>query len=52
YSFRKIETAVSKLQKAGFGFNKQGATPGAFYRFDDVRKRTPNPVGVNTRKPN
>ena len=51
YSFRKIETAVSKLQKAGFGFGKQGATPGAFYNFNDVRRRTPNPAGVNTRRP-
>jgi hypothetical protein len=51
YSFRKIETAVSKLQKAGFGFGRRGATPGAFYNFNDVRKRTPNPAGVNTRRP-
>ena len=51
YSFTKIETAVAMLQKAGFGFGKRGKGPGAFYDFKDVRKRTPNPRGVNTRKP-
>ena len=51
YSFAKIETAVSMLQKAGFGFGKRGKGAGAFYDFDTVRKRTPNPAGVNTRKP-
>ena len=51
YSFSKIEVAVSMLQKAGFGFGKTGKGPGAFYNFNDVRKRTPNPRAVNTRKP-
>ncbi|MBA3358468.1 MAG: ferritin-like domain-containing protein [Thermoleophilaceae bacterium] len=52
YSFTKIETAVTKLQKAGFGFGKKGTgSPGQFYSFDQVRKRTPNPAGVNTRTP-
>ena len=51
YSFSKIEVAVSMLQKAGFGFGKTGKGPGAFYNFNDVRKRTPNPPAVNTRKP-
>jgi len=51
YSFTKIETAVTKLRRAGFGFGKRGAMPGQFYDFDQVRKRTPNPAGVNTRKP-
>jgi len=51
YSFTNIMVAVKQLQKAGFGFGKQGATPGAFYSFNDVKKRTPNPAGVNTRKP-
>ncbi len=52
YSFTKIEKAVALLQGAGFGFGKQGSgTPGAFYDFTEVRKRTPNPSGVNTRKP-
>jgi len=52
YSFSKIEDAVAMLEKAGFGFGKKGSkSPGAFYQFDEVRKRTPNPAGVNTRKP-
>ncbi len=51
FSFTRIERAVTLLQRAGFGFGKQGATPGAFYAFNDVRKRTPNPVNVRTRKP-
>jgi len=52
YSFSKIEDAVAMLEKAGFGFDKKGSkSPGAFYQFDEVRKRTPNPAGVNTRKP-
>ena len=51
YSFTKIETAVAQLQKAGFGFGKKGKGTGQFYDFDQVRKRTPNPAGVNTRKP-
>ena len=50
-SFSKIEDAVTMLRKAGFGFGKKGDSPGAFYNFNDVRKRTPNPAGVNTRKP-
>ena len=51
YSFSKIEDAAKRLEKAGFGLGKQGDTPGAFYSFNEVRKRTPNPAGVNTRKP-
>ena len=51
YSFTKIETAVAKLQKAGFGFGKKGKGAGQFYNFGPVSKRTPNPRGVNTRKP-
>lgn len=51
YSFSKIETAVSLLQKAGFGFGKKGKGNGQFYSFDSVKKRTPNPAGVNTRTP-
>ena len=51
YSFTKIETAAALLQKAGFGFGKKGKGEGDFYDFDQVRKRTPNPRGVNTRKP-
>ena len=51
FGFSKIEVAARLLQKAGFGFGKKGASPGAFYNFNDVRKRTPNPTEVNTRKP-
>ena len=51
YSFTKIETAAALLQKAGFGFGKKGKGKGDFYSFDQVRKRTPNPEAVNTRKP-
>jgi hypothetical protein len=52
YSFSKIEDAVSRLEKAGFGFGQKGSkSPGAFYEFDQVRKRTPNPSAVNTRTP-
>ena len=43
--FYEITEAVALLQKAGFGFGKQGATAGAFYEFDEVRKRTPDPGG-------
>ncbi|MDQ4049527.1 MAG: hypothetical protein M3131_09145 [Actinomycetota bacterium] len=51
YSFSNITTAVSMLKKAGFGFGERGKTPGQFYDFNSVRRRTPNPAGVNTRKP-
>ncbi len=51
FEFTKIETAVSLLEGAGFGFGTQGATPGAFYNFDEVSARTPDPAGVNTRTP-
>ena len=51
YSFTNISTAVSMLKKAGFGFGERGATPGQFYEFNAVRRRTPNPREVNTRKP-
>lgn len=39
--FYKITEAVEHLEAAGFGFGKQGATPGAFYDYDEVSKRTP-----------
>ena len=51
YSFSKIESAVTMLERAGFGFGKKSDAPGAFYNFDKVRMRTPNPAGVNTRRP-
>ena len=49
--FIYIETAVERLQAAGFGFGAQGAGPGKFYDFDTVKTRTPNPAFVNTREP-
>ena len=51
FGFTKIETAVTLLQRAGFGFGKKGKGKGQFYNFDQVKKRTPNPRAVNTRKP-
>ena len=51
YDFANILTAVSKLKRAGFGFGTRGAGPGRFYEFNQVRRRTPNPAAVNTRKP-
>ena len=47
--FYDINEAVTQLKAAGFGFGEQGAGPGAFYDFDEVSKRTPDPDGVNTR---
>ncbi|HWH44125.1 MAG TPA: hypothetical protein VNT32_05305 [Thermoleophilaceae bacterium] len=49
--FRRIGTAVDYLKQAGFGFGEQGAGPGSFYEFDEVRRRTPDPAEVNTRAP-
>jgi len=51
YKFTGINHAVKLLQRAGFGFGKEGSAPGAFYDFDEVEKRTPAPSGVNTLKP-
>ena len=45
YDFKRIETAVKLLQKAGFGFGEEGAGPGAFYDFNSVAARTPEPGG-------
>jgi hypothetical protein len=47
--FQNVSTAVSYLKRAGFGFGEQGKTPGAFYQFNEVNRRTPNPADVNTR---
>jgi len=49
--FFDIRVAVSQLQAAGFGFGEQGATPGAFYEYDQIAPRTPEPSFVNTRTP-
>ena len=47
--FYRITDAVKQLEAAGFGFGKQGQGPGAFYDFDQIAQRTPNPDVVNTR---
>ena len=51
YDFTNINKAVAALQRNGFGFGQKGSKSGQFYYFDQVRKRTPNPKGVNTRSP-
>jgi hypothetical protein len=51
YDFTNINKAVAALQRNGFGFGKKGGGKGDFYYFDQVKKRTPNPKGVNTRTP-
>jgi hypothetical protein len=51
FEFTDIFAAVSKLQTAGFGFGAKGSKPGKFYDFNEVKNRTPNPSGVDTRKP-
>jgi len=50
-SFATPEGPIESFQAAGIGFGTMGATPGAFYDFDIVRQRTPNPSLVNTLKP-
>jgi len=49
YDFTDITTAVSLLQRAGFGFGAAGSSPGGFYEFDEVRLRTPDPAAVDAR---
>jgi hypothetical protein len=49
--FFNINGAVTQLQAAGFGFGEEGATPGAFFEYDEVSQRTPEPSFVNTRTP-
>ena len=51
YKFTGINAAPRILTQKGFGFGTEGAKPGAFYDFDDVKKRTPAPSAVNTLKP-
>ncbi len=51
FKFKDINDHVRNLQALGFGFGKEGASPGTFYDFDEVKKRTPAPSGVNTLKP-
>ncbi len=49
--FFNINGAVTQLEAAGFGFGEEGATPGAFFEYDEVSQRTPEPSFVNTRTP-
>ncbi len=49
--FTRIDVAVQQLEAAGFGFGEEGAMPGAFYEYDEVSARTPEPRVVNTRTP-
>ncbi len=44
--FRRITTAVTQLQAAGFGFGQQGSLPGTAFNFDEVSRRTPAPNAV------
>lgn len=37
YTIKSIGGIVAALEKAGFGFGKQGATPGSFYDFDGTK---------------
>jgi hypothetical protein len=48
--FYRITDAVTRLQSLGFGFGEQGQTPGAFYEFDEVSRRTPDLPEVRTRQ--
>lgn len=49
--FEDITEAATQLQQAGFGFGAKGATPGKFYDFDSVSRRTPNDPDLNTFEP-
>lgn len=49
--FEDITVAVKQLEGAGIGFGTSGASPGSFYHFDEVSKRTPNDPDLNTFKP-
>ena len=49
--FTDILGAVKQLKQAGFGFGEKGATPGRFYEFDQVKRDTPNPHGLDTKTP-
>lgn len=46
--FNDITVAVTQLQAAGIGFGAKGDSPGRFYYFDQVSKRTPTDPDLNT----
>ena len=49
--FTTATGAIKQFQAAGFGFGTKGKGAGAFYEFDTVIKKTPNPSFVNTPTP-
>jgi hypothetical protein len=49
--FTRIDVAVQQLEAAGFGFGEEGSLPGAFFEYDEVSQRTPEPSFVHTRTP-
>jgi hypothetical protein len=49
--FTTATEAIRQFEAAGFGFGAKGKAPGAFYDFDTVSRKTPNPSFVNTRTP-
>jgi hypothetical protein len=49
--FTSPQGAIQSFEAAGVGFGTMGAAPGAFYDFNSVRRQTPNPSFVNTRRP-
>jgi Ferritin-like domain len=44
--YRTPGAHVAFLQSVGFGFGEQGATPGAFYEYDQVSARTPSAEAI------
>jgi hypothetical protein len=44
--FRRVTSAVTQLQAAGFGFGAPGSLPGTAFSFDQVSQRTPQPNAV------
>jgi hypothetical protein len=49
--FTTATGAIEQFEAAGFGFGRKGKGAGAFYDFDAVIKKTPNPSFVNTPTP-
>ena len=47
--FYRIATAVDAAPGGRLRIRRGGPRPGAFYEFDEVSKRTPDPSGVHTR---
>ncbi len=46
--FEDIDGAVRQLTAAGIGFGTKGASPGRYFWFYNVMRRTPNDPGLNT----